>query len=118
MPDSFYQALVIFIPVACLLLWAIKHKKPNTQKKVRQDIEHRLFVESPTFVTEVMNLTKDPGGFYVFRVEGLVANVTDGSLEPRIVHGSHSGTAFLKWEYEKPEVLDLKGQYSELYPKA
>lgn len=117
MHESFYQALVIFAPVAAIVLVGRKYVRPNIKKRVKKEIENRLFAESPTFVVEDLVLEKNPGGFYTFRVEGLVAALTDGSLEMRIVEGTHSGTAFLKWDYQKPEPVDLKPQYSELYPK-
>ena len=117
MPESFYQALIIFAPLAALVLVGRKYARPNVKKRVQKEIEHRLFAESPTFVVEDLQLVKNPGGFYTFRVEGLVASITDGSLEMRIVEGTHSGTAFLKWGYQKPEPVDLKPQYSDLYPK-
>lgn len=117
MPNSFYQALVIFLPLAAVFLLARKYVRPNLKKRVTRDIENRLFAESPTFVVEDLVLEKNAGGFYTFRVEGLVASLTDGSVEIRIVEGSHSGTGFLKWDYQKPEPVNLKPEYSELYPK-
>ena len=118
MPESFYQALAIFIPFSTVLyLVAGKYIRPNVKKRVRRDIETRLFAESPTFVVEDLVIDKSPGGFYIFHVEGLVASLTDGSLEMRIVDGSHSGTAFLEWNYQKPKPVDLRPQYTDLYPK-
>ncbi len=117
MPDSFYNALAIFLPLALVAFAVRRAMRPNVRKKVKKEIENRLFAESPTFVAEDINLYKDPGGFYAFRVEGLVANVTDGSVEVRIVQGTHSGKAFLTWEYRKPQSVDLKAQFTGLYPK-
>lgn len=117
MPDSFYQALLIFIPIALVIVWGLKRMRPNFIHRVKKDIQHRLFAESPTFVVEDMHVEKSTGGFYTFRVEGLVAGLTDGSLEVRIVEGTHSGTAFLAWNYQKPDELDLKPEYAELYKK-
>ena len=118
MPESFYQALVIFIPFTTVFFVLVKqYVRPNIKKRVRRDIENRLFAESPTFVVEDLMLEKSEGGFYVFHVEGLVASLTDGSLEMRIVKGSHNGTDFLEWNYQKPQPIDLRPQYTELYPK-
>lgn len=117
MPESFYQALFIFIPLATIFLLARKYVRPNVKNQVKRDIENRLFAESPTFVVEDLVLEKNTGGFYLFRVEGLVASLTDGSVEMRIIEGSHSGKTFLKWDYQKPLPVDLKPQYADLYPK-
>lgn len=115
MPDSFYQALFIFVPVAVLLFLGKHYLRPNIRKRVQKEIETRLFAESPTFVTETLTLTKDIGGFYKFRVEGIVAGLTNGSVEIRIVEGTHSGTTFLSWNYQTPADLDLKAEYAQLY---
>lgn len=118
MPESFYQALIIFLPLATVVLMIRKYARPNIRKRVQKEIESRLFAESPTFVVETLTLEKSAGGFYTFRVEGLVAGLTDGGVEIRIVEGSHSGKAFLKWDYQKPETLDLKPELTEFYPKS
>lgn len=115
MPNSFYQALILFVPIAVLLLLGKKYFRPNIRNRVKKEIETRLFAESPTFVTETMTLQKDTGGFYTFRVEGLVAGLTNGSVEIRIVEGTHSGQAFLTWNYQTPADLDLKAEYAQLY---
>ena len=117
MPESFYQALLIFVPIVSAIFLIRKYTRPNVQARVKKDIEHRLFAESPTFVVEDLILEKSTGGFYTFRVEGLVVGLADGTVEIRIVEGSHSGTTFLKWDYLKPESVNLKPQYTDLYPK-
>jgi hypothetical protein len=117
MPESFYQALLIFSPLTLIAFLGRKYIRPNVKKRVKLEIEYRLFAESPTFVVEDLVLEKNVGGFYTFRVEGLVAGLTDGAVEIRIVEGTHSGTRFLNWGYHKPEPMDLKPQYQELYPK-
>ena len=117
MPYSFYTALVIFLPFAIIVFALYRAMRPNVHQRVKREIETRLFAESPTFVAEDINLYKDPGGFYAFRVEGLVANITDGNLEVRIVQGTHSGKAFLTWNYVQPPSLDLKDQFTGLYHK-
>lgn len=117
MSYSFYQALLIVIPIAGIILLLRKYMRPNIRSRVKKEIESRLFAESPTFVIEDLVLEKNSGGFYSFRVEGLVVGLINRNLEIRIVEGTHSGKAFLTWTYQKPENLDLKVQYSEMYPK-
>lgn len=117
MPYSFYQALLLFIPLACIILLLRKYMRPNIRNRVKKDIASRLFAESPTFVVEDLVLEKNSGGFYSFHVEGLVLGLIDRNLEVRILDGTHNGKTFLTWDYQKPEDLDLQVQYSEMYPK-
>ena len=116
MSESFYQALVLFIPFAiAFFVIARKRTRPSMEKKIVYEIKTRLFAESPTFVVEDLMLQQSAGGFYIFHVEGLVASLTSGNLEMRVVKGSHSGKDFLEWNYQQPQPIDLRSQYTDLY---
>ena len=116
MPASFYQALFIFTMLVGIAVSARFFLKNRIPSRIRKEIKHRSFAESPTFVMEHLEL-RWTAGFYTFRIEGIVASTTDSLLEIRIIEGTHSGTAFLTWKYHTPDIVAGEKEWRAWYPK-